>query len=87
MDGSARQASFSFQYTSSWFESFPPIEKRTNFKWRHPLEMLETQKDQSAMEWQVLSVILNSCFLAIDIKDDVMMCAVSTSTCHLIIFV
>jgi len=56
-------------------------------KWRHSLEILETQTDQSAMEWQVLSVIFNSCFSAINIKDDVMMCAVSTSTCHLIIFV
>jgi hypothetical protein len=27
--GSERQASFSFQYTSSWFESFEPLEKST----------------------------------------------------------
>jgi hypothetical protein len=30
MDGSERQASFSFRCTSSWFESFEPLEKRTN---------------------------------------------------------
>jgi hypothetical protein len=32
MDGPERQASFSFQCTSSWFESFEPLEKKNKKK-------------------------------------------------------
>ncbi len=42
MDGSERQASFSFQCTSSWFESFEPLDRkkflcRTNSNKQHKI--------------------------------------------------
>ncbi len=41
MNESKRQANFSFQFTSSWFESFEPLEKRTSRINRHSLFKLK----------------------------------------------